>query len=206
IATANERERTAYHLLSEHVRRVGPDRRLFIVHRLDRESSGVMVFAKSPEAKQGLQTSWREAVEKRSYSVVVEGVLSNPNGTIVSWLKEDKALVMRSSPVENGGKRAVTHYRVVSRGSGYTLLDVELETGRKNQIRAQLQSIGHSIVGDRKYGASGNPIGRLALHARLLSFRHPITGKSMSFESPIPQPFSRLVGLTGSPPAQSSRK
>ena len=193
IATAKERGKTAYRLLSDYVRQTSPNRRLFIVHRLDRESSGVMVFAKSPEAKQGLQAAWRDVVEKRSYSVVIEGVLSNASGSVVSWLREDRALIMRSSPVDNGGKRAVTNYRVLSRGAGHTLLDVELETGRKNQIRAQFQSIGHSVVGDAKYGASDNPLGRLALHARALSFRHPVTGRSMSFESPVPKIFYRLV-------------
>lgn len=194
IATPKERERTAYHVLTDHVRRADPRGRLFIVHRLDRESSGVMVFAKSPAAKRGLQDAWREVVEKRSYTVVVEGDLPKPRDTIVSWLTEDRSLTMRASEVDNGGKRAVAHYRVVKRGGGCTLLEVELETGRKNQIRAQMQSIGHSVVGDARYGAKGNPIGRLALHARQLSFRHPISGRALSFESPVPKAFYRLVG------------
>ncbi len=195
IATGKERQRTAYSILWDHVRRENPTGRVFVVHRLDRESSGVMVYAKSVEAKRGLQDAWREAVEQRSYAVVVEGVVTKQNGTVISWLKEDRALIMRSSPTDNGGQRAVSHYRVVKRGAGHTLLEVELETGRKNQIRAHMQSIGHSVVGDAKYGASGNPLGRLALHAHLLSFRHPITGKPMSFESPVPPGFSRLVAL-----------
>jgi len=196
IATGKERRQTAYSILWDHVRREDPKGRVYVVHRLDRESSGVMVYAKSVEAKRGLQDAWREAVEKRSYAVVVEGVVAKPNGTVISWLKEDRALIMRSSPTDNGGQRAVSHYRVVKRGGEHTLLEVELETGRKNQIRAHMQSIGHSVVGDAKYGATGNPVGRLALHAHLLSFRHPVTGKPMSFESPIPPAFSRLVSRT----------
>ncbi len=194
IATERERDRTAYSILWDHVRRDDPKGRIYVVHRLDRESSGVMVYAKSPEAKRGLQEAWREAVERRTYAVAVEGRVTKGKGTIISWLKEDRSLVMRSSPIDNGGQRAVSHYRVVQSAADYSLLEVELETGRKNQIRAHMQAIGHSVVGDAKYGASGNPIGRLALHARLLSFRHPITGKPMSFESPIPPAFQRLVG------------
>jgi len=197
IATGKERQRTAYSILWDHVRRENANGRVFVVHRLDRESSGVMVYAKSAEAKRGLQDAWREAVEKRSYAVVVEGAVTKQNGTVISWLKEDRSLIMRSSPVDNGGQRAVSHYRVVKRSAGHTLLAVELETGRKNQIRAHMQAIGHSVVGDAKYGASGNPLGRLALHAHLLSFRHPVTGKPMSFESPIPPAFSRLVSRPG---------
>jgi len=192
IATETEREKTAYSLLSDHVKRSNSRNRIFVVHRLDRETSGLMMFAKSQAVQKALQDDWREAVLERIYIAVVEGRVKKPQGTITSWLKENQALIMRSSVTPNDGQKATTHYRVLQSSALYSLMELTLETGRKNQIRVHMQDLGHSVIGDEKYGAKRNPIRRLGLHASVLAFRHPITGATLRFESPMPKEFLRL--------------
>ena len=193
MAADTERDITAYSLLSAHVKRASPQNRIFIVHRLDRETSGLMMFAKSQAAQQALQEDWAEAVLERIYVAVVEGQLQEPEGTVTSWLKENKALVMRSSRTPNDGQKATTHFRVLQSNAVCSLVELRLETGRKNQIRVHMQDLGCSVVGDLKYGATQNPIRRLALQARVLAFRHPVTGEALRFEAPTPKEFLRLV-------------
>ena len=189
IASEKEQEETAYRFLMEYVRRKDPANRIFIVHRLDRDTSGLMIFARSEEIQQQLQEEWKEAVPERKYYALVEGEVRKDEDTIRTWLKETKTLRMYSSPVPNGGQEAITHYRVLQRSKAYSLLEVWLETGRKNQIRVHMEAIGHSVVGDRKYGAKSDPIGRLGLHAGTIAFYHPTTGELMRFESRIPGKF-----------------
>jgi 23S rRNA pseudouridine1911/1915/1917 synthase len=196
IAAGEEKEVTAHHQLMEHVKRTQPRNRVYIVHRLDRDTSGVMLFAKNEKIKHALQEAWKEAVIERSYIALVEKKVRRPEGTIVSWLKENKALVMYSSPTNNGGQEAITHYKVLKSTPEYSLLHVQLETGRKNQIRVHMQDIGHPIVGDKKYGSTKNPIGRLGLHAQVLTFKHPVTEQTMRFETPIPGKFQKFFGQT----------
>ncbi|MHB8125192.1 MAG: RluA family pseudouridine synthase [Desulfitobacteriaceae bacterium] len=196
IANAQEKEKTAYSILSEHVKKRDPKNRIFIVHRLDRETSGIMLFAKSEKVKELLQNDWKGAVQERSYIVITEGLVTQPEGTITSWLKESKTFYMYSSPTPNDGQKAVTHYRVLKKNKNYSMLEVKLETGRKNQIRVHMQDIGHSIIGDKKYGSTKNTLRRLGLHARVLAFRHPITGKEMRFEKEIPKEFLSLFNVS----------
>lgn len=192
IASNLEKEFTAYHQLMDYVKQTNPKNRIFVVHRLDRETSGVMMFAKSEQIQQSLQHAWEEAVIDRAYVVAVEGTVRKPEGVITSWLKETKTLKMYSNPTPNGGQEAVTHYKLLQSTNGYSLLEVRLETGRKNQIRVHMEDIGHPVVGDKKYGSLRNPLGRLGLHARILAFYHPVTGKEMRFETDIPEKFLRL--------------
>ncbi|MCX6904054.1 MAG: RluA family pseudouridine synthase [Verrucomicrobia bacterium] len=192
MATDRERDMTAYSLLSEHVKKARPGNRIFIVHRLDRETSGLMMFAKSQAVQQALQKAWSEAVLERTYVAVVEGQVTKTAGSVTSWLKENKALVMRSSQNPQDGQKATTHFRLLQSNTRYSLLELSLETGRKNPIRVHMQDLGHSVIGDPKYGATQDPIHRLGLHARVLAFRHPVTGGLLRFESPIPQEFSCL--------------
>jgi 23S rRNA pseudouridine1911/1915/1917 synthase len=192
IATTKEKDQTAYSILSRHVKRENPKNSIFVVHRLDKDTSGVMMFAKNQDVQQVLQKSWKEIVIERSYVLVVEGTVIKEQGTITSWLKESKTLIMYSSPVPNEGQKAITHYQVLNKNNKFSLLEVELETGRKNQIRVHMQDLGHSVAGDKKYGATKNPINRLALHARVLTFRHPVTGQEMHFETNIPKQFLTL--------------
>ena len=193
IATDKEREKTAYNIVKNYVKSRNPLEKLFIVHRLDRETSGVMIFAKTEEMQQILQTNWQKMVLERTYVAVVEGKVEKNSDTIISYLKENSAFVTFSSDKEiEGSKKAVTHYTVLKRSKGFSLVEANIETGRKNQIRVHMQSIGHSVVGDKKYGATTNPLGRLGLHAKSIIFKHPKTGKVLSFQTGIPAKFSGM--------------
>jgi 23S rRNA pseudouridine1911/1915/1917 synthase len=192
MATDNEKRSTAYSLLSRHVKRQDPDCKIFIVHRLDRETSGLMLFAKSEPVKRLLQDKWNDTILERTYIAVVEGVVEPPEGVITSYLSEDKMYKMHSSQDSSTGQKAVTHYATIKTNKDYSLLKLNLETGRKNQIRVHMQDIKHSIVGDKKYGAAASPIKRLGLHAQRLSFVHPTSGHALTYESKIPRAFMRL--------------
>ncbi len=189
VASAQEQEVTAYRQLTAHVRREHPYNRIFVLHRLDRDTSGVMMFAKSEAIQQEMQQAWKEVVYERTYIALVEGQVKKAEGTITSWLKESKTLKMYSSPYPNDGQHAVTHYKRLQTNRHFSLLEVRLETGRKNQIRVHMEDIGHPIVGDKKYGSKSKSIGRLGLHAQVLSFIHPVTGVLLRFESDIPKSF-----------------
>ncbi len=193
IATDKEREKTAYNIVKNYVKSRNPLEKLFIVHRLDRETSGVMIFAKTEEMQQILQTNWQKMVLERTYVAVVEGKVEKNSDTIISYLKENSTFVTFSSDKEiEGSKKAVTHYTVLKRSKGFSLVEANIETGRKNQIRVHMQSLGHSVVGDKKYGATTNPLGRLGLHAKSIIFKHPKTGKILSFQTGIPAKFSGM--------------
>lgn len=192
IATAKENSQTAYSILSQHVKKQHPSNKIFIVHRLDRETSGLMLFAKNQQTQKLLQKDWSENILERTYVAVVEGKVEPEKGTITSWLKESKALIVYSSKNPKDGDKAITHYETIKYRNDYSLLRVNLETGRKNQIRVHMQDIGHPVVGDKKYGSIENPIGRLGLHAWILAFIHPLTNKQVRFETEIPSKFSGL--------------
>ncbi|KGK91053.1 pseudouridylate synthase [Desulfosporosinus sp. HMP52] len=192
IATDSEKEQTAYSILSDHVKKRDPKNKIFVLHRLDRETSGVMMFAKSEKIQQMMQKSWKETVLERTYVAVVEGSVNKEEGTITSWLTESKAFIMYSSRTPNGGQKAITHYKVLKKNKHYSLLEVNLETGRKNQIRVHMKDIGHSVIGDKKYGSTKQPIARLGLHARVLAFKHPISGEEVRYEASIPKEFLNL--------------
>ena len=192
MATDEEKDRTAYRIMNDHVRERNPKARVFIVHRLDRETSGLMMFAKTEAIKRQLQDNWTEAILERSYIALVEGAVKEEQATIKTWLKENATMTMFvSRPGE--GMIAITHYHVIKKTPEYSLLAVQLETGRKNQIRVHMQSIGHSVVGDKRYGSHKNPIARLGLHAHILSFTHPITNEILRFETAIPAKFLSVL-------------
>ncbi|MVM41879.1 RluA family pseudouridine synthase [Spirosoma sp. HMF3257] len=193
MATNKERDRTAYGILSDYLKKENPKNKIFIIHRLDRETSGVMMFAKSEKVQKLMQESWNATTKERTYVALVEGVPEPPTGTVTSFLRESKALIVYSSQNPDNGQLAITNYSVVKTNNDYALLELELETGRKNQIRVHMQDIGHPIVGDAKYGATTDPIGRLGLHAEVLAFEHPITGEAMRFEASIPKTFLGLM-------------
>lgn len=190
IASEKERHSTAYRHLTNYVQSVHAENRIFVIHRLDRDTSGVMVFAKSKAVQQNLQKAWKEVVSERTYIALVEGAVKK-GGKITSWLTEDKTFTMRSSQKPNKGQKAMTHYKVLKSNRNLSLLQVNLETGRKNQIRVHMQDLGHPVIGDKKYGSRNNAIGRLGLHAHVLTFTHPTTGKSLRFKSKIPASFTR---------------
>jgi 23S rRNA pseudouridine1911/1915/1917 synthase len=192
IASNVEKLYTAYHQLTDYVRHSNPENRIFIVHRLDRDTSGVMLFSKNEEVKHLLQDAWKDIVVDRAYIAVVEGQVEKKEGNVKSWLKETKTKLMYSSSKSGDGLEAITHYKVLQTVPKYSLLEIILETGRKNQIRVHMKDIGHSIIGDKKYGSTTNPIARLGLHAHILTFHHPVTGELMRFETEVPKKFSRL--------------
>lgn len=191
VATEAERHRTAYRMVTEYLRARDPHARIFIVHRLDRDTSGVLLFAKNEDLKHQLQDCWNTLVKKRGYWAVTEGANLPDSGTCRTLLQENRVHRVYSSKRDEG-KEAVTHYRVLARRNEYALADVELETGRKNQIRAHFSELGHPVAGDKKYGASTDPMGRLALHAYVLSLTDPRSGKLLTLSSPPPEWFRRM--------------
>ena len=193
IASEAEQEKTAYFQLTDYVRRGNPlaKERIWIVHRLDRETSGLMVFAKTPEAKEILQSNW-EAAEKR-YFAVAEGQLPAESGIFKSYLDETSPYKVFSVPQTETTRHAVTHYKVLKVGKGRSLVELTLETGRRHQIRVHLKDAGCPIVGDEKYGAKTDPAKRLGLHSCALRIPHPVTGRELVFESRLPAELVRLV-------------
>ena len=210
MGTARGKEEiTAHSLLNNYIRNTAPRRgryapqpRIFIVHRLDRETSGLMVFAKSEEVKRTLQDNWDEIVTERKYVAVVNGCYEQEQGTIRTWLKENSAFIVYSSPKNNGGQLAITHYKVLESNpkTRKSLMELELETGRKNQIRVHMQEMGTPIFGDKKYYGGiqthleeSKKARRLYLHAFTLNFIHPVTGKEMKFTTGIPRHFTATI-------------
>jgi 23S rRNA pseudouridine1911/1915/1917 synthase len=192
VGTDKERIKTAYHILKDHVKSSSAANKIFIVHRLDRGTSGLMVFARDIESRDAMQNNWQETVTDRKYVAVVEGIMEQQSGTVKSWLRENKAMNVYSSNIPNDGLLAITHFKVLKSRNNLSLVELNLETGRKNQIRVHMKDLGHPILGDRKYGSTKNPLKRLALHAKILAFRHPVTGKELRFESPTPGKFTRF--------------
>ena len=192
IATERERTRTAYVHLMAHARARRPPARIFVVHRLDREASGLLVFATSPGAKTALQAQFAAHTVERTYLAVVEGRPAETAGTIAGRLLDDGPGPVRATTKPGRGRAAVTRWRVFRAGERYSLLEVHLETGRRNQIRVHLAGIGHPLAGDAAYGGRTDPLRRLALHAHVLGFDHPRTGERLRFVSPAPAAFATL--------------
>ncbi|MDE6370086.1 MAG: RluA family pseudouridine synthase [Duncaniella sp.] len=184
---------TAYSILKDYLKWQDPRNKLFIVHRLDRDTSGLMVFAKTIEAKERLQHNWNNMVLSRKYLAVVEGRPDPAEGEVRSYLAENSKYEVYSTDNPKEGQLAVTRYRTVKSRNGYSLMEVELDTGRKNQIRVHMKDLGHPIAGDRRYGAGSSPIHRMALHAQTLRFVHPITRQDMNFSTPVPISFAKMV-------------
>lgn len=176
VASDTEKEKTAYRMLKE-----GREGQLFVVHRLDRDTSGVLLFAKDREIRDGLQENWEAEARSREYLAICQGVFEKKSGRCDTMLRETSTHLVYSSP--HSGKRAITNYEVIKDNGQYSLVRVWIETGRKNQIRVHLSELGHPVVGDKKYGAKGNPLGRLGLHASILEIRHPVTGEFLKIEA-----------------------
>jgi 23S rRNA pseudouridine1911/1915/1917 synthase len=197
MATDSEKTRTAYYSLTDYVRKGynKSRKRIFIVHRLDRETSGIVIFAKNIESKTYLQSHWNETEKK--YLAVVHGQCTEASGTITTYLAENKAHVVYSTSDTRRGKLSITGYRLRRQARDFALIELDLKTGRKHQIRVHLAGIGHAVVGDQKYGKRDRAHSRLALHASAISFTHPFLGQQLAFESPAPAYFHQLVGKIG---------
>ena len=193
VAAAGERERTVYACLRAWLKERNPAGRIFIVHRLDKFASGILVFAKSERVQSLMKGLFQRHDIQRKYWAIVEGIVAKNQGTIQSFLAENRLMRMHSTDAGSGGKFAVTHFRVLRRMHGVSSLEVTLETGRKNQIRVHLSEMGYPIVGDKAYGSRKDPLKRLGLHAFHLGFRHPVTGKQMLFQTDPPPAFVRYL-------------
>ena len=189
ISTDNEKEKTLFHQVYLYLKKKNKNNKVFIVHRLDKDTSGLIVFAKSEKVKKILQNNWESSI--RNYVAVVNGKVEKEKDTLRSYLKETKTLLVYST-LDKDGSLAITNYQKIMGNNEYTLLSINIKTGRKNQIRVQLNDIGHSIVGDKKYGIKKDPLRRLCLHANYLEFIHPITNKKMIFDIDIPNTFISL--------------
>ena len=187
------RETSVKSILDEYVKRRNNRFSVHTIHRLDRGTSGLMIFAKRREIQQTIIQHWHEAVVDRRYVAVVEGKMDKDKGTVTSWLSSDKTYVVFSSPVNNGGKYAVTHYKTLKKNEQCSLMELMLETGRTNQIRVHMKELGHPVLGDEKYGSPSDRTNRLCLHAFKLFFVHPVTGELLKFETDIPEEFKKLV-------------
>lgn len=188
VATEKEKNKTAYRMVSDYLK--GKGQKVFIVHRLDKDTSGVLLLAKSEKVKRAYQDNWERLVRQRTYLALVEGVPKAEQSTVHSYLKEtDTHLVYSVDRPGGNAKEAITHYRLLARKGEYSLLEVELETGRKNQIRVHMKDLGHPVTGDKKYGSTANPLNRLGLHAHIVSVENPFTKKVMTFTAPAPKGF-----------------
>ena len=192
IASDKEKSSTAYRMLSDYVQQKDKHNRIFVVHRLDEDTSGVLMVAKNPDIQKALQDNWNDIVSKRGYYAIVEGQLKEKQGTVKSYLKKNAQNLMYSSKDKNG-QFSITHYKVMKENDKYSLLDVNIDTGRKNQIRVHMGDLGHYVIGDDKYGSPSNPLKRLGLHAYCLELTHPIKKKKMKFTAPMPKEFESLM-------------
>lgn len=201
MGTERDKTRTAHTILNEYVRKGDPRsrNRIYIVHRLDRETSGILIFAKSEAAKTFLQGHWQET--DKHYLTIVHGSLTPKNGTISSYLTENSAFTVYSTHDQTVGKLSHTEYTTLKETKGFSLIEINLLTGRKHQIRVHLSEQGHPVVGDKKYGKGNDHYNTLALHAAYISFTHPVNGKRLTFETGIPDFFTRLVGQFEAPSA-----
>ena len=191
ISNDKEKEITAYRMVSDYIKKNNKNKYIFVVHRLDQDTSGILMFCKNENIRDKMQDNWNTIVKKRGYIAIVDGKLSG-NGTIHSYLLENKQQFVYSSK-NNQGKEAITHYSVLKSNNNYSLVQVFIDTGRRNQIRVHLSEKGYPIVGDKKYKCKTNPIKRLCLHANILEFIHPVTKKLIHIESDIPSGFNKIV-------------
>ena len=180
-------------VLDDYLQKTRQAGRAHVVHRLDRDTSGLMLYAKDMQTEQTLEHNWHDIVYDRRYVALLSGRMEREEGTVQSWLRDNKAYYTYSSPVDNGGKLAITHYRVLEASERYSLVEFRLETGRKNQIRVHAADMGNPVCGDVKYGNGDSPLHRLCLHAYMLCFTHPVTGEPMEFSTPLPTAYRQVV-------------
>lgn len=192
VSTDKEKVKTAYKIVLDYLIKKDKHNHLFVVHRIDRETSGVLMFCKNEQLRDKMQKTWNDIVTKRGYFAVCDGIFDKKEGTIKSYLKANKENLMYISKSKNDAQLCITNYKVLKESTDYSLLDVNIESGRKNQIRVQLGSIGHNVVGDDKYGDPSDPLNRLGLHAYALWFNHPVKNKLYKFEAKMPKSFLSL--------------
>lgn len=186
-------DRTAFALMRQYVKRRNPRADLYILHRLDRDTSGVLAFAKNPAVQEALRDNWNNLVRRRQYVAVLRGTLTPPEGVVKSYLAEDRQYNVYSTPDASKGKLAITSYKTLQTGNGFTLAEMNLSTGRKNQIRVHMADLRHPVVGDTRYGGKTSPVGRMCLHAQTLALVHPFERRLLTFTAPAPDSFQTLI-------------
>lgn len=192
VASDKEKQKTAYRMVSDYVQQFDKHNRIYVLHRIDEDTSGVLIFCKHEELRDKLQENWDKLVKERKYYAIVDGHMNKKEDTLIHYLKQNSLNLMYVSDDKVHGKKCTTHYKVMNEIKDYSLLDVKIDSGRKNQIRVQLGATGHHVIGDDKYGEPTNPIKRLGLHSYLVSFVHPYNKKEYVFRSPIPKEFQTL--------------
>lgn len=192
VSTSKEKENTLFYKVSDYVKKSNPKAKVFIINRLDKDTSGIVMFAKNKDIKYKYQNNWDKLVLKREYLAILSGKLESKQGTIKSYLKETKTLMVYSTNDKNAGKLAITNYKVIKENKKYTMVDIEIKTGRKNQIRVHMKELGNPILGDKKYGDKKSVYNRLMLHAKRLIIINPITKNKMKFESETPKSFGLI--------------
>ncbi|MFA5282980.1 MAG: RluA family pseudouridine synthase [Bacilli bacterium] len=192
IASDREKGKTVYRILTDYVQSKDRHNRIFVVHRLDEDTSGVLVVAKNGKLRDAMQDNWQEIVKSRGYYAIVDGKMKNNEETLSDYLKENKNNMMYISDDKKNGKLCITHYKVMNENNDHSLLEIHIDSGRKNQIRVQLGHIGHFVIGDDKYGEPTNPLNRLGLHAYELVFIHPFSKKKYEFRAKMPQEFKKM--------------
>lgn len=192
VASDNEKGRTAYRMVTDYVQQADKHNRIYVVHRLDEDTSGVLLFAKNEKIWKALQHNWNDIVKSRGYYAIVEGHMEKNEDTFIDYLKENSLNLMYVSNDKKNGKKCITHYKVMKKSKLYSFLDVNISSGRKNQIRVQFGFRNHHVIGDDKYGEPSNPINRLGLHAYELVFVHPLTNKTIKLNCPMPEEFKKL--------------
>lgn len=193
VGSDKQKEMSAYSILADYVKRSSKQRSIYGVHRLEREASGLMIFAKDERTKQNLQDNWMRLFNERTYVAVVEGDMEKDKGVVCSWLVDGKAYLVEATTNQTTGDKAVSHYTTIKRANGYSLVEVELGNGRREQVSTHMAELHHPIIGDLRHGNVQNPLRRMALHAFRMSFRHPVTGEMLKFELPYPLAFRDLV-------------
>ena len=196
VASDKEKGVTAFRIINDYVQQKDKHNRIFVVHRIDEDTSGVLMFVKDSKLRDALQDKWNDLVSKRGYFAIIEGEMKEKEGTITSYLKKNSLNLMYSSSKKGDGQYAITHYKTIKSNGKYSLLDVNIDSGRKNQIRVHFGEKGHNIIGDDKYGNPSNPLGRLGLHAYELILTHPFTGKELKFHANMPKDFLALLDGT----------
>lgn len=192
VASDKEKQKTAYRMVSDYVQQIDKHNRIYVLHRIDEDTSGVLIFCKHEALRDALQDNWDKLVKERKYYAIVDGVMPKQNDTLINYLKQNSLNLMYVSDDKVHGKKCITHYKVMNQIKDYSLLDVKIDSGRKNQIRVQLGATGHFVIGDDKYGEPTNPIKRLGLHSYLVTFTHPYNNKQYTFRAPMPKEFQTL--------------
>lgn len=193
VTSTKPRERSVQDILNEYIDRSGKHRKVYPVTRVDKEASGLLIFAKDEKTCNNFNAAINEILKTVRFVAVLRGEMEKDAGVVASWMVEGKLYVSHAATSNRGGEKAITHYKTIKRANGYSLMELSLGEGFKNQLRSHAQILGHTMLGDERHDEGENPLERMALHCFKLAFRHPVTGNAMEFETPYPPEFRKLL-------------